>query len=436
MNIKDRLRELDRLQHKIAPTQPQPSFPASQLNAPDLFTDIFKPRAGDFPHLASAKTNAGENLQQLAAEGCFLLEHCTALDATIGEFTLHELPNLSPELVAIAGKDERLATLDLRRTLFIDTETTGLAGGAGTVAFLVGVGYLSDEAFVVRQYFMRDFHEEAALLHLLAQQVDAASGLVSFNGRAFDVPLLNSRYIINRRRAAFDGMPHFDLLHAARRVWRETVASCTLGELERSILGIQRHDDVPGALVPQIYFDYLHSGKLDGLREVFLHNRQDILSMAALVIRLCQMIKEPLSSTTLRERHRLGTLFRKVRQLERSAQVFENLVERERSAQNLETFAELALCYKRLQRHDEACRLWMQAIEKLAFHPVPYIELAKHYEHRLKDFDQAIALTERALRAIQLREELKSDGESEIYRLDLEKRWQRLKRKRAVSSNQ
>lgn len=419
MNIKERLREIDRVQQKNNSPRIEPTPLASHQTKVDVFSELFGAN-GNHAHIQP---------RQLAADDCLVIEYRTPLANNVGNIALTDLSTLSSELIAIAGKDDYLKAVDLRRTLFIDTETTGLAGGAGTVAFLVGVGYLEDETFIVRQYFMRDFHEESSLLKRLAEQVGAASALISFNGRSFDIPLLNSRYIMNRHRAIFDGMLHFDVLFASRRIWRDLVDSCSLGELEKSILGVHRIEDVPGALVPQIYFDYLHSGKLDGLREVFLHNHQDILSMAALAVRLCRMIQDPLASTTMPERRRIGALLRKVRELERSVEVFENLIEKEAQAQTIDTFAELAWCYKRMQRFDEAGRLWQRAIEKIAFHPLPYIELAKHYEHRVKDYDQALALIDRALRGIELREELR--GETDFHRADLEKRRQRVVRKRA-----
>lgn len=431
MSIKDQLRELDHVHRTVTPTPPNTQSLRSRVATTDIFAELSRSREAYLPEQNTLPTriDVDGTLQQLAVDGCFLIEWRLPLSEVIGGLALHDLRSLSAELLAIAGKDDRLATLNLQQTLFIDTETTGLAGGAGTVAFLVGVGHLSVDAFIIRQYFMRDFHEEAALLHHLAQQVDAASGVVSFNGRAFDIPLLNSRCILNRRRTIFDGLPHFDVLFAARRVWRDTVMPCSLAELERSVLGIQRDNDVPGTLVPQIYFEYLQTGKTSGLREVFLHNRQDILSMAALLIRLCRLVEDPLGSTSVIERRRLATLFRKVRHLERSVKVFETLFAKEQAAQSIDTFAELALCYKRLQRYDDARRLWQRAIEQLAFHPLPYIELAKHYEHRLKDFSQAIVLTERALRALTLREQLTTHHETDIYRRDLERRWRRLHRK-------
>ncbi len=431
MNIKDRLREIDRLHTRVAVANHPTSHAVTSPVTTDLFSSLFGTSVADQDNSpgGSAASEPGD-IQALCSEGCLVIEHRTPLTTSFADFTLNDLCNLSTESIVIAGKDERLSTINLRNTLFIDTETTGLAGGAGTVAFLVGVGYLTETAFIVRQYFMRDFHEETALLNRLAHQVDSASGLVSFNGRAFDVPLLNSRYIIHRRRAIFDGLPHFDVLFAARRMWRDSMNSCALGELERNILGIERHEDVPGELVPQIYFDYLHSGKIDGLRGVFLHNRHDIISTAALLVRLCRMVNDPLVDTTSRERRQLATLFRKVRRHDRSAMLFEELLCREQSAQSIETFVELAICYRRLQRHDDICRLWQIAIERLNFHPLPYIELAKHYEHRLNDVGSAIDLTERALRALRMRVELNSHADIGRYLVDLEKRWQRLQRKK------
>jgi hypothetical protein len=431
MTIKDRLREIDRAHAGVATVNHPTSHAVTPPATTDLFPSLFRTSVADQDNSrgGGAASEAGD-IQALCSEGCLVIEHQAPLTTSFADFTLDDLRNLSTESIAIVGKDERLSTITLRNTLFIDTETTGLAGGAGTVAFLVGVGYLTETAFVVRQYFMRDFHEETALLNRLAQQVEGASGLVSFNGRAFDVPLLNSRYIIHRRRAIFDGLPHFDVLFAARRVWRDSMNSCALGELERNILGIERREDVPGALVPQIYFDYLHSGKIDGLRGVFLHNRHDIISMAALLIRLCRMVNDPFIDTTSRERRQLATLFRKVRRHDRSAMLFEELIHREQSAQSIETFVELAICYRRLQRYDDICRLWQSAIERLNFHPLPFIELAKHYEHRLNDIESALVLTERALRALRMRAELNSHADTGRYLVDLEKRWQRLLRKK------
>lgn len=423
MNIKDRLHELDRWAHK-PPASGVPAAARLDATSAELFAEISRT-----PPVSSPPWETTATLKQLASNGCFLVEWRLPLSQLVGDVALHELQRLSGKWLAVAGKDKRLAALESQRALFVDCETTGLAGGTGTVAFLIGVGFVSADDFVIRQYFVRHFRDEATTLHELAQQVGGASGLVTFNGRAFDIPLLNSRYILNRRQPVFEGLPHFDLLFAARRIWRDQVTPCSLGELEKCVLGIQRLNDLPGSLVPQIYFEFLRSGTLSGLGEVFLHNRRDILSMATLLIRLCRMVEEPLVSTSASERRRLASLFRKAQHLEQSIELLESLIAREPSLRSVETYAELALCYNRLGRHDDACRLWQRVVDECAFHPLPYIELAKHYEHRLRDVARALALTDRALRALTVREELAADGKADIYRFDLEKRWRRLRRK-------
>src|SRR6059058_5610599 len=156
---------------------------------------------------------------------------------------------------------------DSRRLLFLDTETTGLAGGTGTYTFLVGVGRLDGDRFVVVQYFMRDFDEEPALLAALVPLLEQAAGVVTFNGSAFDLPLLETRFVLARRRWP-PRLPHLDLLRPARRVFAPRCADCRLTTLEREVLGLEREDDVPGALIPTLYFDFLRSRRAAPLARV------------------------------------------------------------------------------------------------------------------------------------------------------------------------
>src|SRR5438309_4805441 len=146
--------------------------------------------------------------------------------------------------------------LAAERLLFLDTETTGLAGGTGTYAFLVGAGWIEDDRFVVVQHFMRDLDEEAALLAALAPLLERASALVTFNGSGFDVPLLETRFILGRRRWPA-ALLHLDLMHPARRVWAARFVDCRLSTLEREVLGHRRENDVPGSVIPSLYFDFL-----------------------------------------------------------------------------------------------------------------------------------------------------------------------------------
>jgi len=200
----------------------------------------------------------------------------------------------------------RLADIQARSLVFLDTETTGLAGGTGTYAFMVGVGrYVSapdreDTSFQLAQFFMRDPAEEPALLAALAEFVAPCQGVVTFNGKAFDVPLLNARYIatqfaVDRTACPLYAAIHVDLLQLARWLWRDRLASRALSSLETHILGVSRTEqDVPSWLIPELYFDYLRTGDARPLKNVFYHNAMDVLSMAALLNHIAALLDDPL----------------------------------------------------------------------------------------------------------------------------------------------
>ena len=147
------------------------------------------------------------------------------------------------------------------RLVYLDTETTGLAGGTGTCAFLIGIGTIEGTQFVVRQFFLRDYPEEKAILHALAEILDAFDGVVTYNGKTFDMPLLETRYALARLKSPFARLMHLDALHPSRRLWRLRLESCKLTDLESAVLGIEREGDVAGSEIPAIYFDYLRTGR-------------------------------------------------------------------------------------------------------------------------------------------------------------------------------
>ncbi|MBU2261617.1 MAG: ribonuclease H-like domain-containing protein, partial [Proteobacteria bacterium] len=207
-----------------------------------------------------------------------------------GRFCIRDLVPLDMGRLAVLANDPALRALDYRRALFLDTETTGLAGGTGTVAFLIGLGWFEGEGFVTRQLFARDYAEERATLLALAELVRERQFLVSFNGRAFDTNLLAARFIMNRLPDPLAGLPHLDLLHPARRLLSHRLADRRLGALESSLLGLEREGDIPGSEIPQRYFDWLRrrDGRL--MAGVFAHNRLDILSLAALAAHLAEFL--------------------------------------------------------------------------------------------------------------------------------------------------
>jgi len=199
--------------------------------------------------------------------------------------------------IAAWMQEERIRNFSLQEFAFLDTETTGLAGGTGTYAFLIGVGRFIGDTFHLLQLFMRDPIEEPGQLAALEAFLAPCSALVTFNGKSFDLPLLITRYLTHGWRPPFVEQVHIDLLHLARRLWRARLPSRTLPNLEFQILGATRtQEDVPGWMIPQMYFDYLRSGDARPLRSVFYHNAMDVLSLAALLNHTAELLVDPLNS--------------------------------------------------------------------------------------------------------------------------------------------
>jgi len=283
------------------------------------------------------------------------------------------------------------------RALYLDTETTGLAGGTGTYAFLVGVGRFVGGAFEVEQFFMRDFHEEPALLELLAARCPEASGLVTYNGRGFDLPLLETRYLLARRSWPGQSLPHLDLLPVARRLWRGLVEDFRLGTLEASLLRHERADDVPGFMIPQLYFRYLRDRDLSALTQVFEHNAQDILSLAVLTGRVASLL-EHREVGRPEEWAGLGRLWEGL-DWERSVMCYrEALAGPLPPDQALEVRQRVGRFLKRSERWEEAREVWTAwAADDEAATLEPLEELAKYLEHRAHDLPAARRVVVRAL---------------------------------------
>jgi uncharacterized protein len=280
--------------------------------------------------------------------------------------------------------------------LFIDTETTGLAGGTGTYAFLVGTGaFEAGDVFVVTQYFMRDLDEEPALLAALAPVLARATALVTFNGSGFDLPLLETRFVLARRRWP-SGLPHLDLLRPARRVWTACMPDCRLTTLERDVLGLVRDDDVYGSLIPALYFDFLRSRRAGPLARVFAHNRDDILSLAVLLGWFSEALGEaPVLAPP--EWAGIGRLWEPI-DLDRALGCYRRALESGLTGDHAHWVRlRLAWWEKRSARWEAACALWEAAARHAVFDPRPWEELAKFHEHRSRDFAAARSVVSAAL---------------------------------------
>jgi uncharacterized protein YprB with RNaseH-like and TPR domain len=311
-----------------------------------------------------------------------------------GAGTLGDALAVPLEVLARAARVEgEVGTAD--GLLFLDTETTGLAGGTGTYAFLVGAAFVDDGRVVVVQHFMRDFDDEPALLTALEPLLARARAIVTFNGAGFDLPLLETRFVLARRRWPAL-LPHLDLLKPARRVWTGWLSDCRLPTLESAVLGLAREDDVPGGLIPMLYFDYLRSRRATPLRRVFEHNRVDVLSLIALVGWFGRALADG-RQVRPAEMAGLGRLWEPF-DLERALSCYRTALQSP-LPEAVAQWARLRLAWweKRAARWATACELWEAARRHEAFDPRPWEELAKFHEHRARDLAAARTIVEDAL---------------------------------------
>lgn len=322
----------------------------------------------------------------------YQVEHRFPLDHWHGSVSLSRLKVVSPSAFSVLAKGDESLELDLTRAVFLDTETTGLSGGSGTAAFLIGLGYIQDESFVVRQLFMRDYPEEEAMLHELVTALGGFESLVTFNGKSFDLPLLESRLVLSRLRFALAELPHFDLLHPARSLWKARLESCRLTDLEYVLLDLERDEDVPGELIPSLYFDYLRTRDASRVFRVFTHNRYDIVSLAALTVRASEMLQEGVSPEHPIDDYSLGRLFERAALTERSILHYSRAVESGVSGKaRRRSLRQLAQQLKRRQQWEECSSVWKELTSEDGPEAIEAIEeLAKYLEHRQRDLAGAL----------------------------------------------
>jgi uncharacterized protein YprB with RNaseH-like and TPR domain len=287
------------------------------------------------------------------------------------------------------------------RWAFLDTETTGLAGGTGTYAFLVGVGRIEPDGFHVRQFFMRDYGEEASLLSALAEHLKNFDVLITYNGKSYDQPLLETRFRMARAKPPFARMAHLDLLYGARRLWKLRLESCRLVELESQILGVEREGDLPGEMIPYVYFEYLRSQEPLRLVPIFHHNAIDILSLACLTGIVPCAFRSP-SDAPLRHGTDLVGLarwFRKTEQYDQALDLFRRAMNGSlRDDLLFQTMWDIAALEKKLGREAASLAVLTDlAASKNPFRCRALQELAKYYEHHEKNYTMALEWTRTAI---------------------------------------
>lgn len=307
-------------------------------------------------------------------------------------------------LISQWANDPRIADLPLNKFAFLDTETSGLSGGTGTYAFLVGAARFMDGKFVLQQFFMRDPAEEPAMLEGLAHFLAPCEALVTFNGKSFDAPLLVTRYSLHRIPVPFKNYAHLDLLPLARRLWRDRLPSRALKYLEEHVLAFTRSsDEVPGYEIPWLYFDYLRTGDARPLEGVFYHNAMDIVAMSALLHHVSEMTANPYDGSVQHglDFVALGKLFDDLGHWDEAARLYERGLEFELEESDFGVAVKrLSILQKKRGDVNEAVRLWEDAAAR--GHIYAHIELAKHFEHKARDVNSAIKWT---MSARQLTEE-------------------------------
>lgn len=313
-----------------------------------------------------------------------------------------------------------LARQPLEKFVFIDTETTGLAGGTGTFTFLIGAGRFENGQFHLRQFFLHDPTEEPAQLFAFEEFIADCNIVVTYNGKSFDIPLLNTRYLTLGWQFPLQDIIHIDLLLLARRLWRERLPSRTLGNIEAQILNITRSlEDIPGWMIPQIYFDYLRIGEINSIRKVFYHNSMDVLSLASLLNYILFIFINPMRALIdhVEDIIALGKLYEDLGLPEHATSLYLHAISQNHAHRGYtDTLNRLAFIYKHQENYTQAVQLWELAANSESIQA--HIELAKYYEHRIRDYKKAIYWTEAALNQVYLQINQKYEKKQRIDEIE------------------
>jgi uncharacterized protein YprB with RNaseH-like and TPR domain len=373
----------------------------------------------------------GGGWQAHSGSHCFIVERREPADSRHGSVRVGDL---AERLTGAADHAPLLAAGAPARLpfVFFDLETTGLSGGAGTLAFLVGCGWFDDDgAFVTRQYVLARAGDERPMLQVLADRFATAGALISFNGKSFDAPLLESRFLFHRLDWLAARLPHVDILHPARRFWRAEssggdVSSCSLLALERQVLGAVRHDDVAGYEVPARYFQFVRSGDARVLSAVLEHNRLDLLSLAGLTAQLLGLVfNGAMGASSAREALALGRVYEQAGLVAKAGPAWEralalapmagaarglardrpvvgySVVNPELLAIRVEALRALARGARRERRYLAAAAYWQEVVDTPGCPSGAAREaaeaLAIHHEHRVRDLESARGFALRTL---------------------------------------
>jgi uncharacterized protein YprB with RNaseH-like and TPR domain len=344
-----------------------------------------------------------------------------ALDGRYGKVRLGGWLTLKTgDLGVIAGSND-FSRVDPRKVLFFDSETTGLAGGTGTIPFMLGFGFFGDQAFQVKIFVLQDLDREGEFLQAVAEFLRRGgfSATVTFNGKAFDFPLLETRFILQRQRFPLLELPHLDFLFPARTIWKNTYDSRKLGYLGEMLLGLSRGDDIEASSIPALYFGFLRTRAFSLIEPVVDHNALDLIGLAAVVLLGVLYLDDYSLTGDGGEIFGLGLLCERAGLLEKAEGFYK--VAREVSARSdVGTLAtrRLSVLMKKKRLYGEALELWRALCA--GDDPGALREISIHYEHRERNYSQAVTFVEKALA---------SARQKPAQQQEMEKRLERLRKK-------
>ncbi len=359
---------------------------------------------------------------------CLIREIVYPLDYQHGHYKLGEFK----EVVAKWNKSELHHPLSSKNhqpsdLFFFDTETTGLGGGTGNTIFLLGQAQFLDDRVIVKQYLLPKPGNEVALYQSFLEGINSTT-LVTYNGKAFDWPQVKTRHTLIREQVpSLPPFGHFDLFHAARRLWKKDLESVRLSKVESEILGIHRENDIPGFLAPMIYFEFVKQQQPEIIMGVLKHNEIDVLSLITLYIHLSTKLLNINSETNNTEHFEIARWLEYVGDNESALHAYSSFVKK-RTSQGPEAKFALSLLYKKQKDLKLALILWEEIIKdstKIEIVLKTLMELAKFYEHKEKNLVKALEYTEMMSQILIENGELKFTIEND----EIEKRKERIKRK-------
>jgi len=369
------------------------------------------------------------SFEPLPREPLQFFENPYSLDIKYGKIVLSSGLDISGDVLTCLSKDSAFETLDLSTALFIDLETTGLSGGVGVVPFNVGMGYYKNDKFYVAQYFLGDLAEEERMIKELGQFFEEMNfqSVVTYNGKSFDIPLLETRFILYRKPLILCELPHLDFLYSARSLWGHKYENCRLFHLAHELLEADRSEDIPSAEIPLRYFQYLQTGNFDLIEPILYHNQEDILSLLGVVITGALIFSED-SDACLADAMDFfgaGKIMENVGEIEKSVNFFQRALDGKLTDEvSIQAKKKLSYHFKKNQGWDKAIPLWQEVASSDSISSkqlFSFRELAMYFEHKEKKYEEARKIAEEGL--------VLSLGVSPYYEKDFSYRLERLKRK-------